>query len=236
MTDGTDDGARGGARGDARTRLEEQARAEGLSLMQEESVHTLHDSLSLAEAHHQASHPVRVAVGVVLFLIAALVPYALGRWIAVSRTDDLVRVYTHFDPRGLALIAWMDVTLVWISLTLAVISRRHRRSGLWWTLVLFVVEQFLAGVALLKWNFWNSTFVVFHARAIYANAINFGIIASVVAALAFGLLYLVLLLFVRPGSRADFLTSAPAALCEYLVLELVAILVVLFGGLLTMIG
>ncbi len=221
---------------DTRRRLEDQARAEGLSLMQEESVHTLHDSLSLAESHHQASHPVRVVVGIVLFLIAALAPYALGRWIAVSRTDELICVYALFDPRGLALIAWMDVTLAWISLTVAVISYRHRRSGLWWTLVLFVIEQFLAGIALLKWNFWSSTFVVFQSRAIYANAINFGILASVVAALAFGLLYIVLLLFVRPGSPADFLTSAPAALCEYLVLELAAILIVLFGGLLTMIG
>lgn len=217
-------------------RLEEQARQEGLSLMQEESVHTLHDSLSLAQERSRSSHPVRLSVGIVLFFVAALVPYAVGRAIAVDHTDALIDVFSRFDPRGLALLAWMDVTLAWITLIQAIISQRHRRSGLVLTLLLFMVEQLLAGLALLKWNFWNSTYVVFHTHAIYANAINLGILSSVVGALAFGLLYIVLLVFVRPGSRADFLTTAPAALSEYLVLELVAILVVIFGGLLTMGG
>lgn len=221
---------------ETRERLEDQARKEGLSLMQEESVHTLHDSASLATQRRQKRHPLRLAIWTVVFLVAVLVPYALGRWIAIYRTKRLVNVLAHLTPRGLALLGWMNVTLLGIAVVVAIISRKYRRPAIIATLVLFVCEQFVAGIALLKWNFWNSTYVVFHSKAIYANAINLGILSSIVAVFVFCIVYIVLLVFIRPGSSADFLTTAPAALSEYLVIELGALLVVLFGGLLTMIG
>lgn len=220
----------------AQKRLEQQARAEGLSLMQEESVRTLHDAASLASARKRQRHPVRLGAWIVFFLLAALIPYALGRWIAVSHTSDLLAVFVHFTPRGLALLGWMNVTALWITLVVAIISHKHRWMGIVLTLILFIIEQFVAGLTLLKWNFWNSTFVVFHQQALYPNAMNLGILASVVAALVFCIVYVILLVFIRPGSSADFLTHLPAAISEYLLFELAAILIVLLGGLLTMIG
>lgn len=203
--------------------------------MQEQSVSTLHDVLSLADDRRRSRRPASVTVvWIVLFLVAALVPYAVGRSIAVGHTSGLLAVLERFDPRGLALISWMDVTLAWITLLQSIVSRTHRRAGVVWLLVLFIIEQFLSGISLLKWNFWNSTYVVFHSRAIYANAINLGILASVVGAIVFCFVYVILLVFIRPRSKADFLTSTPAALSEYLILELIALIVVLFGGLITL--
>ena len=60
------------------------------------------------------------------------------------------------------------------------------KKWLWGTV--FVVglaaEQFVAGVCLLSFNFWNATYVMYGDSSGLANAANLGIIAAEIIALA----------------------------------------------------
>jgi hypothetical protein len=197
-----------------------------------ESLRTSHNEISLAEQKRNAFHPTPWIVSIVLAILAMIVPYWLGRDLALNHTEGIVRILENVDPRGLALISWITVVLTFAFVGLAVAGWHRRISGIC-ALVAFAVEQFLGGFSLLKGDFWYSTYVVFHDHAIYANAVNVGIISAVVGFVVFAVVFVAILILIKRTSPLNVLTKAGSALSCYLIIELAALFVVLFGGIIT---
>jgi hypothetical protein len=197
-----------------------------------ESLRTPHNNISIAEQKRGAFRPWPWIITIVLALIAMLVPYWYGRDLAINHTEKLVKVLENVDPRGLALLAWITVVLTFSFVGLAVAGWHRRFSGVM-ALCAFGLEQFLGGFSLLKGDFWYSTYVVFHDHAIYANAVNLGIISAVVGFVAFAVVFVAILILIKRTSPLNVLTKAGPALSCYLVIELIALMVVLFGGIIT---
>lgn len=190
--------------------------------------------LSLADIERHQSHPVQWAVYVIAVMAAIIAPYWLGRTLAVQRTAWLVSHLSAFDPRGLAFLAW-TVTLVTLTgLGMAIVESRT-----WLWRIVFVLglaaEQFVAGLSLLKFNFWYSTYVVYGNAASLANATNLGIIAAGFAVAVFAVLWVGLLIVIPKESSLNVLTRSWASFIMFFAIETIALLVVLFGGLLTMV-
>lgn len=199
-----------------------------------ESLQTSHNSISLADQKRRLSRPGSWVVSVVLALVAMIVPYWYGRDLAINHTDVLLKILSSYDPRGLALVSWMSVVATFAALGLAV-AGWHRKISIAVAFLAFAFEQFLGGFSLLKGNFWYSTYVVFHDQAIYANAVNLGIIAAVAGFVAFAVIFVAILIFIKRTSPLNVLTRAGSALSCYLLLELIALFIVLFGGLITIV-
>ena len=85
-------------------------------------------------------------------------------------------------------------------------------------------EQFIAGLSLLKLNFWYSTYVVYGDSARLPNAANLGIIAAGVGVAVYAVVWVGLLIV---------LTRSWASFILFFAIETAALLIVLFGGLLT---
>lgn len=198
-----------------------------------ESTHTTHDVPSLAEAKKRHAHPVRWIIAIALILVAMIVPYWIGRNIAFYNTDQLVGVLRAIDPRGLAVISWLATVATGVGVGLLV---AFKRSVGWkiFTLLAFSAVQFLSGFALLKADFWYSTFVVFQEDAIYPNAINLGIIAAAIGFCAFAVAYVAILIIIKKDSKLNVLTQGSSALALFLFIELVALGIVIFGGLINL--
>jgi predicted neutral ceramidase superfamily lipid hydrolase len=146
----------------------------------------------------------------------------------------LVRYLDVFEPRGIALIAWVAAFLAIVSIAMCIIEAR---SWTWRILLLVTVsaEQFIAGLCLLKMSFWYSTYVVFGDKAYLANAANLGIIAAGLGAAVFAVLFVAILVLVKKDSPLNILTRSWVALSVFTVIEVLALLIVLFGGLLTVV-
>ena len=133
--------------------------------------------LSLADIERRQSHPVPWAVFIVAVLAAIIAPYWLGRSLAVGHTQWLITHLNLFTPRGVAFVSWTVTLTTFTGLGLAVVESRN-----WLCRIVFVVglaaEQFIAGLSLLKLNFWYSTYVVYGDSAQLPNAANLGIIAA----------------------------------------------------------
>ena len=110
-------------------------------------------------------------------LAAIIAPYWLGRSLAVGHTQWLITHLNLFTPRGVAFVSWTVTLTTFTGLGLAVVESRN-----WLWRIVFVVglaaEQFIAGLSLLKLNFWYSTYVVYGDSARLPNAANLGIIAA----------------------------------------------------------
>ena len=188
--------------------------------------------LSLADIERGRSHPVRWAVYALAVLVAIIAPYWYGRALAVNDTAWLAARFNAVTPQGMAFLSW-TVTLITIAcLGVAIVD-----SGRWIWRVLFVIglaaEQFVAGAALLRLDFWDSTYVVYGDSAAVANAANLGIIAAGFGVAVFAVIWVGLLVVIRKESPLNVLTRSWASFILFFVIEAAALLVVMFGGLLT---
>ena len=189
-------------------------------------------TLSLADIERGRSHPVQWGVYIIAVLAAVIAPYWLGRLFAVRRTDWLVVHMSAFDPHGLAFLSWTVTLVALTGLGMAVVESRT-----WLWRIVFVIglaaEQFVAGVSLLNFNFWNSTYVVYGDAAQLANATNLGIVAAGFGVAVYAVLWVGLLVAIPKCSPFNVLTRSWASFIMFFLIEAAALLVVLFGGLLT---
>ena len=175
--------------------------------------------LSLADIERRKSHPVRWILFMALVLLAMIAPYWWGRDIAV------------LDPKGVALISW---TVTIVALTGLGLMVADAKKWLWGTIFVIglAAEQFVAGMCLLSFNFWNATYVMYGEAAGLANAANLGIIAAGFGVAVYAVLWVGLLVCIKKESKLNVLTRSWASFLLFFAIELVALAVVLFGGLL----
>ncbi|KAB8286676.1 teichoic acid transporter [Bifidobacterium ramosum] len=188
--------------------------------------------LSLADLERRRSHPAQWIAYVAAVLVAIIAPYWVGRTLAVQRTAWLVAHMSAFDTRGLVFVSWTVTLVALTGLGMAVVE-----SQTWLWRIVFVVglaaEQFIAGLSLLKFDFWYSTYVVYGKAAYLANATNLGIIAAGFAVAVYAVVWVGLLVAIRKDSPLNVLTRSWASFILFFAIEAIALLVVLFGGLLT---
>lgn len=136
--------------------------------------------LSLADIERRKSHPVRWILFMALVLLAMIAPYWWGRDIAVRDASWMVANLNFLDPKGVALISWTVTIVALAGLGLMVADAKKWLWG-----AIFVIglaaEQFVAGMCLLSFNFWNATYVMYGEAAGLANAANLGIMPPVSA-------------------------------------------------------
>ena len=165
-------------------------------------------------------------------LAAIIAPYWLGRSLAVGHTQWLITHLNLFTPRGVAFVSWTVTLTTFTGLGLAVVESRN-----WLCRIVFVVglaaEQFIAGLSLLKLNFWYSTYVVYGDSAQLPNAANLGIIAAGVGVAVYAVVWVGLLILIKKDSPLNVLTRSWASFILFFAIETAALLIVLFGGLLT---
>jgi hypothetical protein len=188
--------------------------------------------LSLADIERSRSRPLQWSVYGVLVLIALIAPYWLGRTFAVNRTAWLVEHLSLLNVRGVAFVSWTVTLLAVTGLGLMIVDVR---KWLWRTVFVIglAAEQFIAGLCLLRLNFWYSTYVVYGKSAGLANAANLGIIAAGFGLAVFAVLWVGLLVLVRKDSPLNVLTRSWASFIMFFVIELIALAIVL-GALLNM--
>ncbi|WP_434735105.1 hypothetical protein [Bifidobacterium tibiigranuli] len=188
--------------------------------------------LSLADIERSRSRPLQWSVYGVLVLIALIAPYWLGRTLAVNRTAWLVEHLSLLNVRGVAFVSWTVTLLAITGLGLMIVDVR---KWLWGTVFVIglAAEQFIAGLCLLRFNFWYSTYVVYGKSAGLANAANLGIIAAGFGLAVFAVLWVGLLVLVRKDSPLNVLTRSWASFIMFFVIELIALGIVL-GALLNM--
>ncbi|MCI1673533.1 MAG: hypothetical protein LKI34_04880 [Bifidobacterium tibiigranuli] len=188
--------------------------------------------LSLADIERSRSRPLQWSVYGVLVLIALIAPYWLGRTLAVNRTAWLVEHLSLLNVRGVAFVSWTVTLLAITGLGLMIVDVR---KWLWRTVFVIglAAEQFIAGLCLLRFNFWYSTYVVYGKSAGLANAANLGIIAAGFGLAVFAVLWVGLLVLVRKDSPLNVLTRSWASFIMFFVIELIALGIVL-GALLNM--
>ena len=188
--------------------------------------------LSLADIERRESHPGRWVLFIVLVLAAMIAPYWWGRAIAVKDATWLVAHLSFLNPRGVALISWTVTIMTMAGLGLMVADAK---KWLWGTIFVIglAAEQFVAGLCLLSFNFWNATYVMYGNASGLANAANLGIIAAGFGVAVYAVLWVGLLVCIKKESKLNVLTRSWASFIRFFVSELGALGVVLFGGLLT---
>ena len=170
--------------------------------------------LSLADIERRKSHP--------------------GRFLAVKDAAWIVANLGFLDPKGVALISWTVTIMAMTGLGLMVADVK---KWLWGTV--FVVglaaEQFVAGMCLLSFNFWNATYVMYGDSSGLANAANLGIIAAGCGVAVYAVLWVGLLVCIKKESKFNVLTRSWASFLLFFVIEGISLAVVLFGGLLNVV-
>lgn len=187
--------------------------------------------LSLADIERSKSHPVRWIVYSIGVLIAIVVPYWLGRMLAVNHTAWVTDHFNILNPQGMAFVSWTVTLAALTCLGLAVVDSTH-----WLWRILFAIalagEQLIAGLALLRFDFWYSTYVVYGKSCAIANAANLGIISAGFAVAVFAVVWVGLLVVIKKDSPLNVLTRSWASFILFFAFEVCALLIVLFGGLL----
>ena len=187
--------------------------------------------LSLADIERRHSHPMQTTIFLVLILSAVVMPYWLGRVIAVRNTMLVVRVLGTFTHQGIVLIAWTATVMTLTGFAFCFMESRTW----WWRTVLLLglsAEQLIAGACMLKFDFWYSTYVLYGDQAGLANAADLGIIAAGLAAAVFAVVFVGLLVLIRKDSPLNVLTHGWVCFLFFFGFEVVALVVVMFGGLL----
>ncbi|NMM98969.1 teichoic acid transporter [Bifidobacterium sp. DSM 109959] len=188
--------------------------------------------LSLAEIERRRSHPVRWIVVILAALTAMIAPYWFGRSLAVNDTYAVLGALGGVSAQGIALIGWTAVVIAYVGLAMAVVV-----SPSWPWLIVFVIglagEQFIAGLSMLNLNFWYSTYVVYGDQANLANAANIGIMAAAIGIAVYAVIFVGLLVVIKKTSPLNVLTKSWASFILYFAIEALALFVVLFGGVLT---
>ena len=158
----------------------------------------------------------------------------MGRAIAVNDTQWLLDNLSALEPRGAAFVAW-TVTLIAVSgLGLLVVDAYRRLWGAVFVIGL-AAEQLIAGLCILKIDFWYATYVVYGESSALANAANLGIIPVGIGVAVFAVLWVGLLVTIKKESPLNVLTRSWASFILFFVIETIALLVVMFGGLLTLV-
>ena len=88
---------------------------------------------------------------------------------------------------------------------------------------------------ILKIDFWYATYVVYGESSALANAANLGIISVGIGVAVFAVLWVGLLVTIKKESPLNVLTRSWASFIFFFVIETIALLVVMFGGLLTLV-
>lgn len=187
------------------------------------------DPISLPEKIQSRHLKLKVVSVIVLLLTATILPYWVGQRIAIMRTSVLIGIFKQILPMGWAVVGWLAVTAIFICMGGALVYKKR----IWWllsALILYCTVQFLSGLSLLKSNFWYATYVVYKHYSAFPNALNVGIITSVLGMFIFAVAFLVLLIFAKKSSYFSMLLKGWSAFAFFMVCELVLIcLVVLFG-------
>ncbi|KFI81777.1 the export of O-antigen and teichoic acid related membrane protein [Bifidobacterium pullorum] len=228
MRESSERAMEGSARGDGGQPVDPAAN--GVSKHPVASIPTT--DLSFADIERSRSHPVRWACYIIAVLAAIIAPYWLGRMIAVEHTAWLVGHLSAFEPRGVALVSWAVTVLALAGLGMIIVESHNWLGRIIFFLGL-VAEQFIAGLCLLRFDFWYATYVVYGDDAAVPNAANLGIIAAGVAVAVYAVLFVGLLVMIRKDSPLNVLTRSWASFILFFAIEAIALLVVLFGGLLT---
>ncbi|MDY4677904.1 hypothetical protein [Bifidobacterium tsurumiense] len=188
--------------------------------------------LSLADIERSRSHPLQWVAYAVAVLVAIIAPYWFGRMLAVQHTEWVVAHISIFQPQGIAFIAWTVTVVAFTGLAMMIVESK---SWLW--RVVFIIglalEQLIAGVSLLKLSFWYSTYVVYGDSSNLVNAANLGIISAGFAVAVYAVVFVGLLVLIRKDSPLNVLTRSWASFILFFVIETSALLIVLFGGLLS---
>lgn len=197
-----------------------------------ESPGELESELSIADISKRHSNPKRWVLYFAILLVAVVVPYWAGRTLAVQHTAWVVKNFSGLSAQGVVFIAWVTTVATATVLAMALIE-----SGKWLWRFLFVVflaiEQFISGLCLLRLSFWYSTYVVYGPASGLANAANLGIISAGFGVAVYAILFVGLLVTVPKKSRLNVLTRSWASLIMFYAIEVLAILVVIFGGFMT---
>ncbi|MFT8704594.1 hypothetical protein [Bifidobacterium aquikefiricola] len=203
--------------------------------MSENSNGEIPDSkLSLADIERKQSNPVGMTIFIVLILAAIIAPYGFGRYLALRHTQGLIVRLDMVETPAIAVIGWTVTVVTLIALAMCVLESK---SWLWKTVLILALasEQFISGLCLLKISFWYGTYVVFGKYAYLANAANLGVIAAALGAAVFAFLFVAILVIVRKDSPLNVLTHSWSAMSLFFIIELIALSIVLFGGLLTIV-
>lgn len=192
----------------------------------------LESELSIADISKLHSNPKRWVLYFAILLVAVVVPYWAGRTLAVQHTAWVVKNFSGLSAQGVVFIAWVTTVATATALAMALIE-----SSRWLWRFLFVVfltiEQFISGLCLLRLSFWYSTYVVYGSASGLANAANLGIISAGFGVAVYAILFVGLLVMVPKKSRLNVLTCSWASLIMFYAIEVLAILVVIFGGFIT---
>ncbi|MEE1296727.1 MAG: teichoic acid transporter [Bifidobacterium sp.] len=190
--------------------------------------------VSLADIERQRSHPWLITGAIVLVLAALIAPYWGGRAVAVNHTGWVTDRFGSVDARGILLVSWAVTTFAIVSLVMMIVDRYR---AVWFSLfiVLLAGEQFIAGVGVLKFNFWYSTYVIYGDHARVANAANIGIIASALAVAVFAVVWVGMLIAIKKDSPLNVLTHVWTSLIMLFVFEVLAVLIAMFGGFTTVV-
>ncbi|RSX55041.1 teichoic acid transporter [Bifidobacterium dolichotidis] len=188
--------------------------------------------ISLADIERRRAKPGRWVIYVLITLAAVVAPYWYGRSIAVTKTYAILEFFQRIEPRGIAMVSWEVTVLGFIGIGMMILDS-HKIP--WFSLftVCLVIEQFIAGMSLLKFNFWNSTYVIYGSSARVANAANLGIISAALGLAVFAVIWVGLLVCIRKTSPFNVLTRGWVSFLFFIVIEVLALLIVEFGGLIT---
>lgn len=196
------------------------------------SPNELESELSIADISKRHSNPKRWILYFAVLLAAIVIPYWIGRILAVQHTSWVVQHYSGLTPQGVVFIAWVTTVATATTLAMALIESK---KWLWrFLFVIFLtIEQFISGLCLLRLSFWYSTYVVYGSAAGLANAANLGIISAGFGVAVYAVLFVGLLVIVPKTSRLNVLTCSWASFIMFYTIEVLAILVVIFGGFMT---
>lgn len=188
--------------------------------------------LSIADISRKNARPKRWVVYLIVLLMAIVLPYWAGRTLALRSTSSVIDCCSHFSSQGIVFISWMVTVLVFTSIAMALIE-----SSKWfWRLLLLVFlsfEQFIAGLCLLNMNFWYGTYVMYGSASGQANAANLGIISAGSGVIIYSVLFVGLLVLIPKRSRLNVLTKSWASFIMFFFIEVMSLIVVLFGGFIT---
>lgn len=187
--------------------------------------------LSLADIERRHFRPMLWSVFITVLLVVLVAPYWVGRFLAVHRTEAVVRHLSAYSLQGVAFSSWAVTVVMVTCLAMSIVVARR----MVWTvlfLLALAVEQFIGGVALLRFDFWYSTYVVYGPSAGLLNAVNLGIVSAMLGMAVFAVLFVGLLVIIRKESPLNVLTQGWASMILFFVIEVIALLIVLMGGLL----
>lgn len=188
--------------------------------------------LSLADIERSQSRTWMWVLYIGIVLVAVIAPYWVGRSLAVHHTQRVVESLSAYSTQGVALLTWSVTVVMFAGLAMALVESHN-----WLWRIVFVIglaaEQFIAGLALLKLDFWYSTYVVYGKSSGLVNAADVGIIAAGIGVAVYAVVFVGLLVIISKDSPLNVLTKSWASFILFFGIETLVLIIVLFGGVLT---